>query len=293
MSTKRMDAASLARLSLHDPNNFSIQYSQTLHRLTLLQHWNIPAGSEVLEIGCGQGDCTVVIADAVGERGRVVGIDPAPLDYGSPFTLAQSQNHISHGTLGHRITWMQREPLSYLSSLPVPTTHTLTFDATVLAHSLWYFSSPSVILSTFRALKQHSTRLCLAEWSLSASDPAAQPHVLAALAQAALECRKSISVSNVRTVLSPKRLKDLAEEAGWKLESEKKVQPNKGVLDGQWEVAACLGKRFEREVEECVADERERGVVKALKDTCAASLEVVDGGKEGVRSMDVWVGTFV
>lgn len=86
MSTKRMDAASLARLSLHDPNNFSIQYSQTLHRLTLLQHWNIPAGSEVLEIGCGQGDCTVVIADAVGERGRVVGIDPAPLDYGeAPF----------------------------------------------------------------------------------------------------------------------------------------------------------------------------------------------------------------
>jgi ubiquinone/menaquinone biosynthesis C-methylase UbiE len=48
----------------------------------LLQHWNIPTESKVLELGCGQGDCTTVLAHAVGEQGRVVAVDPADLDYG-------------------------------------------------------------------------------------------------------------------------------------------------------------------------------------------------------------------
>jgi hypothetical protein len=81
MSTQ-LDAASIARLSLHDPTHLNIQHSQTLHRLVLLQHWNIPTDSKVLELGCGQGDCTTVLAYAVGEQGRVVAVDPAELGYG-------------------------------------------------------------------------------------------------------------------------------------------------------------------------------------------------------------------
>jgi ubiquinone/menaquinone biosynthesis C-methylase UbiE len=49
----------------------------------LLQHWNIAPGSNVLELGCGQGDCTTVLAHAVGEHGSVVAVDPAELDYGT------------------------------------------------------------------------------------------------------------------------------------------------------------------------------------------------------------------
>jgi predicted methyltransferase len=82
-----LDAADIARLSLHDPAHFSIQHSQTLHRLLLLQHWNIPTNSKVLELGCGQGDCTTVLAYAVGEQGRVVAVDPAELDYGASFSF--------------------------------------------------------------------------------------------------------------------------------------------------------------------------------------------------------------
>lgn len=82
MPIANVDADSLARISLHDPSNLDIQYSQSRHRLELLRHFNIPAGAHVLELGCGQGDCTVAIADAVGEQGRVVGVDPADLDYG-------------------------------------------------------------------------------------------------------------------------------------------------------------------------------------------------------------------
>lgn len=66
---------------LHDPAHFQIQHSQTRHRLVLLQHWNIPTAAKVLELGCGQGDCTTVLASAVGEQGSVVAVDPADLDY--------------------------------------------------------------------------------------------------------------------------------------------------------------------------------------------------------------------
>lgn len=165
----------------------------------------------------------------------------------------------------------------------------------MLAHSLWYFASPSLIVSTFRALKQHSKRLLLAEWSLVATHPSAQPHVLAVLTQAALECRKpqGSSKSNVRTVLSPKRLAELALEAGWQLQSETRVQCGEGLFDGQWEVYACLDPSFTKQVEELVTDERERAVVFATRDACEASLEGVQGGRKGVRSMDVWVSSFV
>ena len=85
MSTK-LDAATIARLSLHDPTDFGIQHTQTLHRLELLQHWNVSSGSKVLELGCGQGDCTTVLANAVGEQGAVVAVDPAELTYGVFFS---------------------------------------------------------------------------------------------------------------------------------------------------------------------------------------------------------------
>lgn len=163
----------------------------------------------------------------------------------------------------------------------------------MFAHCLWYFPSPSLIFSTFRALRQHSKRLLLAEWSLVATHSSAQPHILAVLTQAALECRKLNSVRNVRTVLGPKRLTELVLAAGWQLESETRVQPGEDLLDGQWEVSSCLSSRFEREVEEHVSDEREREVVLALRDACEASLESVQGGRKGVRAMDVWVASFV
>ncbi|KAI9745503.1 MAG: hypothetical protein M1818_001037 [Claussenomyces sp. TS43310] len=50
------------------------------YRQHLLQLWQIPQGSSVLEIGPGQGDFTVALADAVGRNGHVVAVDPASLD---------------------------------------------------------------------------------------------------------------------------------------------------------------------------------------------------------------------
>ncbi|KAI6782542.1 uncharacterized protein J7T54_003553 [Emericellopsis cladophorae] len=204
MMYTQADAASIARLSLHDPVQFAVQEAQILHRLALLQAWNIRAGLKILELGCAL--CT----------------------------LGQAQHHLSQGLLSRQITWVQQSPLDYLCSLSSPLdTQGNTFDATVLAHSLWYVASPSLILSTFRAIKQHSKRLLLAEWSLFATQPSARPCILAALTQASLECRKESSASNVHTVLEPKRLTELALAAGWQLEKETLVEPGNGLLDGR------------------------------------------------------------
>lgn len=78
----RLDAESLACLSLHDSFHFTIQLSRTSHRLDLIKQWNIPSGAKVTEFGCGHGDTTTVLAAVVGEEGKVVAIDPTELEYG-------------------------------------------------------------------------------------------------------------------------------------------------------------------------------------------------------------------
>jgi hypothetical protein len=93
--------------------------------------------------------------------------------------------------------------------------------------------------------------------------------------------------------LSPKRIIELALAAGWSLEREAYVQPGEDLLDGQWEVTACLAPSFGQQIEKHVNDERERSVVFALRDACEASLKGVEGGQKGIRAMDVWVASFV
>lgn len=66
------------------------QIGQTLERIDLVSRWGIKEGDRVLEIGCGQGDMTAVLATAVGENGRVTALDPAPLDYGEYQALYRS-----------------------------------------------------------------------------------------------------------------------------------------------------------------------------------------------------------
>ena len=56
---------------------------QLAHRIHLVKDvFSIPLGAKVLEIGPGQGDCTIVLAAAVGDKGRVDAVDPGDLEYG-------------------------------------------------------------------------------------------------------------------------------------------------------------------------------------------------------------------
>lgn len=77
------DAERIAALCLHSPQYLPVQVGQTTHRINLLAKWDIKEGDKVLELGCGQGDCTAVLAAAVGESGTVTAVDPGPPDYGA------------------------------------------------------------------------------------------------------------------------------------------------------------------------------------------------------------------
>lgn len=85
-----LSAIDLAVLSLQPPGVSTVQLRQTEHRISLVSKWNIPEGATILEIGCGQGDCTVVLAEAVGPNGHVTAIDPAPLTYGTLVELRET-----------------------------------------------------------------------------------------------------------------------------------------------------------------------------------------------------------
>ncbi|TFY70682.1 hypothetical protein EVG20_g2331 [Dentipellis fragilis] len=269
-------AESIASLCLHSPSHFPIQLQSTAHRLAILNAFHIEPGSRVLEIGCGQGDCTAALATLVGEGGHVTAVDPGALDYGSPTTLGQAQAHLSAGPLGPRITWVQAEPITLLSNTDadVDTSET-TWDVAVLVLCTWYFPTADTIRATLAALRTRARRT----------------HVLAAFAQAALEAHNPTPRSNIRILVSPAELRRMAGKAGLVLQEESVVEPKEDVLDGQWEVAEVVSKRFGESMEKLVRDERQKSVVVALRDAVIASAEGV-GGLKKVRSMDVWCAVF-
>ena len=77
-----LDPKALAHLLPYDKRYFPILHWYMKERVNLISFWGISEGENVIEIGCGQGECTAALATAVGESGTVVGIDPAPADYG-------------------------------------------------------------------------------------------------------------------------------------------------------------------------------------------------------------------
>ncbi|KAJ7637622.1 putative SAM-dependent methyltransferase [Mycena polygramma] len=288
MSTPQSLAEKIASLSGYGANVSVPNVTQAQYRLDLVAKWPITNGSRVLELGCGQGDATLALAEAVGETGHVDAVDPAHLDYGSPKTLGQAQDTISAGPLGKRIAWIQAEPLAFLSANP----DAPRYDVAILAHSLWYFATPALILETLRALATRARHVCIAEWSLSCAEgTSGTTHLLAVLTQAAMECRNPASESNVRTVVSPARIKELAAQAGLVLQTEALVTPGAEMYDGRWETDVIVRKKFVEDVEEFIKDDREKAVVYALKDAVEASLARV-GGMKGVGTMDGWVATF-
>ncbi|OCL01895.1 S-adenosyl-L-methionine-dependent methyltransferase [Glonium stellatum] len=273
-------AETIAAKCQHDAN-------QTRHRIGLINEWRIEPGSKVLEIGCGQGECTAVLATAVGAEGYVDAVDPASLDYGAPVTLGEAQSVISKTDLGDRINWNQISPLDFLLAMD----EGKTYDVAVLVHSIWYFPSQDILIDILRALRGKAKRVCIAEYALSASIPAAMPHVLAALTRATLEAHKRVSDENIQTALAPARITAIAEETEWKLVHQMVITPHEGLLDGSWEVGTVKREEFLAEIDSAVYDERVKVLLWSMRAAVLNSLATL-GPEVGARTMDTWVAEF-
>ncbi|SPJ71950.1 related to SAM-dependent methyltransferases [Fusarium torulosum] len=277
-------APSIASHSLSTPASLQIEIDQTTHRLNLLNFFRIQPSSRILEVGCGQGTCTVVLGHATGSDGHVDAIDPAPLDYGAPTTLGQAQEHITQGSMGDKVKFWQRQLEDFLVE-----TGEKKWDYAVLVHCLWYLDGEETLARMLNVLKGRVGKVCIAEYAMKASEPAAVPHVLAALTRATLEAQKSESDANIRCLINPPDIKKIAEQAGWKLERESYIVPDENLQDGSWEVGDVKGEDFLRDVEENVKDNRIRVLLRSGREGVIAAVKGLNGDK--VRTMDVWAAT--
>lgn len=287
-------AEKIASYQLLPPNGLASEAAQAAHRINILNSWGpdvIKPGSRVLEIGCGQGNCTAVLAEAVGPAGHVDGYDPAPPDYGAPFTLAQAQKHLSESEVGSRITWHREKPWESAGETE------RKWDVVVLAHCVWYFKGRDELLNIFNDLKSkvaESSKVCIAEYALHATEKAAWPHVLAAMAQGTLQAlRSEESSENIQVPLSPHQIKAIAQGRGWHLVSEAMLVPGDGLLDGTWEAGSVASNDFLEELEQAVAPENWKSVeiLKAMRASVLVAVEGI-GGLKKTRTMDVWTGVF-
>ncbi|KAM0250233.1 hypothetical protein ACHAP5_002292 [Fusarium lateritium] len=277
-------APSIASHSLSTPESLQIEIDQTTHRLNLLNFFHIESSSSILEVGCGQGTCTVVLGQATGSDGHIDAIDPAPLDYGAPTTLGQAQEYITQGSMGDRVKFWQRQLEDFLAE-----TGEKKWDYAVLVHCSWYFDGEETLARILKALKGRVGKVCIAEYAMKASEPAAVPHVLAALTRATLEAQKSESDANIRCLITPPDIKKIAEQAGWKVERETNIVPDESLQDGSWEVGDVKGEHFLDEVEENVKDNRIKVMLRSGRESVIAAVNGLNGEK--VRTMDVWAAT--
>ncbi|ETS76770.1 hypothetical protein PFICI_12157 [Pestalotiopsis fici W106-1] len=283
------EAAHIASYSLQPPDHPEIEIAQAKHRINLANLWNIAPGSRILELGCGQGNATAVLAHIVGTGGHVDAVDPGALDYGAPFTLSQAQDHLTKSAVGERIRWHQAEPEDFLQH--TASNEQDTWDVAVLAHCIWYFATPLVLASILRALRGRVKRICVAEYAMHATEKAAVPHVLAVLARGMLEAFREESSENVRSPLTPGSIKDIAAEAGWVMSGpDSMVVPEPGLLDGKWEAGSVKSKSFLRDMTDNITDQRIRLAVQTSRDAVLIAIERLED--EPIRTMDVWVAQF-
>ncbi|KAJ2966688.1 hypothetical protein NQ176_g10031 [Zarea fungicola] len=254
-------AEKIARYS-PTPNDMSVQIEkvQVEHRLHLINTWRITPGSKILEIGCGQGTCTTVLATAVGPDGHA---------------------HISAGELGSRISWHNAEPSDFLTATDKK------WDYAVFSHCIWYFDNREVLANMLRALKGRVGSVLVAEYALKATERDAEPHLLAAIARASLEAHNDASSANIRCLLSPAGIKEIAEAAGWKVGQETNIVPAQDLLDGIWETGDVRSKEFIRMVDQHITSPRVKEMLLSSREAVIAAHAALEGRK--TRTMDVWV----
>ncbi|MGE7879729.1 SAM-dependent methyltransferase [Peribacillus muralis] len=203
-----------------------IQQVQLQHRLELVEAFGIQKGMRVLEIGCGQGDTTVAIADAVGASGCVVAIDIASPDYGAPLTLGQATERIKKSPLGARIDFHFEMDFGLFES-------TTPFDVAVLSHCSWYFKKPEDLLNYFKKMRGWAKRICFAEWDLDFTCIAQRSH-FCAVSILALYSNFVKNEGNIQNLFHKAQIHELLQQANFEVVKQGTVDATL-LQDGQWE----------------------------------------------------------
>ena len=200
--------------------------------------WTPGKGNHVIEVGCGQGETTVVLAAAVGASGRVLAVDNGPAEYGRPVTLGQAHAYIKSSALGGRIEFLLSTDLLD-PHMDFPEN---AFDLAVFSHSSWYMSSPQELHRLFARVRPWARRLGYAEWDARPRHLRQLPHLFAVLLQVhAHSIAPQTSTANVRSLILPDQARLLAEKAGWTIIEEKIIDTSTPLGYGKsWEIHKAL-----------------------------------------------------
>ncbi len=219
----------------HQSGSQAHQLAQTEYRFQIAQAMKLAPGSRILEIGCGQGDMTAVLANQVGPCGKVVAVDPADPSYGAPYNLGQSTTHLKNSVLGERIEFhLNQDPLE-----PEFLSQKAPFDAAILAHCIWYFPNRDLIYQTLAELRLHISQLFIAEWLLNEQTPAQHMHFLAATLQGKIAPLIPNCDANIQTPLTQAELLDIIQSAGWIIQTQSNLDTSL-LPDAQWEIDSAL-----------------------------------------------------
>lgn len=219
-----------------------IQSIQTEHRMKLVNFWDIEKGSRVLEIGCGQGDTTAVLAHFVGETGFVHGIDIAMPTYGEPITLGEAAEHLLESNLGKQIQIdFNVDVMSDKVNFPEN-----YFDYIVFSHCSWYMDSPEKLEAIFKKIRKWGKKLCFAEWDPEIRSIEQYPHLMSILIQSHYECFVEDSQSNIRTIFTTSDIKHMLERTSWDIIKEASID-SPDLQDARWEINITL-EDYERKI---------------------------------------------
>jgi SAM-dependent methyltransferase len=254
-----------------------IQVEQTEFRIRIAKSWDIKKGDRILEVGCGQGDMTAVLADSVGPEGFVTAIDLAEPDYGFPVCLGDSLRVLKSTPLGVRLDYS----LNFDILAPENTFPDNAFDAVVFAHCSWYYESQDVLRSHLMRVRPYAKRLYFSEWDLEPHSTDQIPHLLAVLIQGQIGVFKPRSGINARTVLTRNMMEELLSEAGWNIVARRTID-TAGLQNGNWEVSNCLT-TSEKEAEVLDVPIKYRQYIKTQTDLLAHMA-----GNGGSRSLSTY-----
>ncbi len=279
----------LVKFLLHLPPYSDADYdlASITYRQNLIKLWRIPAGARVLEIGAGQGDFTVPVADAVGPSGHVVAVDPIEPDKGTP-PIGRAQAHVKASPVGAQIDFVRTDGASYLKET------TEKFDYIIFPHTVWYFSKPAVLKEIISLAVGKASTVLIAEFAIAPCRPEAVPHLLTVLATNALESfRDETSWRNQRCGLTPKQIISEVVGAGWAL-SEQKVVVTPDEYKYGWREATMILNRpyYVDDVKELDVNEKTKSMLFGMREALAASMEMLPGGMEVMRNLDAWAGRF-
>ena len=217
------------------------QLRQTRFRRQLVEWWRIQPGQRILEIGCGQGDMTAVIADAVGPNGFVLAVDSAAENYGSPISLGDSARCLTVSELGAQIEFQYN--FSAYSSLGSD------FDAIVLANCSWYFASSDQLTDVLRKVHQLAPKMLFSEWDAKPQHLSQLGHFLTVQFAQLCSAHYADAELNIRNALSKDAIKDLMGSAGWHPTAET-LFDGPDLADGKWEIQMCLEAAARLDVEQ-------------------------------------------